>query len=70
VPIRYRACRAARLSIAVRRGGRVIARRARRVRAAAGTVTLRGLPAGRVRATVRLGSARAVVGWVRVARRR
>jgi len=47
--IRYRACRPMRLTIAIRRGGRVVARRSRRVAASAGAIAIRGVRPGRVR---------------------
>src|SRR6185312_8562783 len=54
--IRYRACRPMRLTIAIRRGGRVVARRSRRVAASAGAIAIRGVRPGRVRVTARLGA--------------
>jgi hypothetical protein len=64
--IAYRACRATRLTVAIRHRGRPTVRRSRRVRAGAGTIAIHGIRPGRVRVTARLGSARAVVRWTRI----
>ena len=64
--VAYRGCRPTRLTVTVCRGGRLIARRSRRVAAGAGAIAIHGIRPGRVRVTARLGSARAVVRWSRI----
>jgi hypothetical protein len=68
--IRYRACRPARLTVTVRRHGRVVVRRSRAVGVTAGTMAIHGIRPGRVRVTARIGSRRAVVRWTVIQRGR
>jgi Heparinase II/III-like protein len=67
--IRYRTCRPARLTVTVRRHGRVVVRRSRAVGVRAGTIAIHGIRPGRVRVTARIGSRRAVVRWTEIERR-